>query len=86
VEKSREEKLKFRLSDYLRGELSHAGPMMSTAKAELQTPTGVGSSALILPSKPLLVCVSIRVKWAGSVSSTPRVITINGRPHDAHQP
>src|SRR5260221_14349565 len=45
--------------------LSHAGPMMSTAKAELKRPTGVGSSAwlgriigffgVIQPSRAVLV-------------------------------
>ena len=45
MEKADEKKLKNLLSDYLRSELSHAGLVMSTAKAELKALAGVGSSA-----------------------------------------
>jgi len=48
-------------------------------------PPAFDAVILILPSKPLLVCATISGNWAGSVTSTPRVITINRRPPDANQ-
>jgi hypothetical protein len=44
VEKSGEENLKNSLSDYLRGELSHAGPVDVNRAAELKPLSGVGCS------------------------------------------
>jgi hypothetical protein len=39
--------LKNPLTDYLRGELSHAGSKTVNREAELPTPTGVGSGDLL---------------------------------------
>ena len=47
MEKSRQEKLKFRLSDYLRGELRHAGPNDVNREAELERPSRVACSDLL---------------------------------------
>jgi hypothetical protein len=47
VEKSGEENLKNSLSDYLRGELSHAGPADVDREAELNPLPGVGCSELL---------------------------------------
>jgi hypothetical protein len=66
------------LTDYLRGELRHAGLVTSSATAELKARSRVACSDLILPVKPFWFLIIIWATGGECNEHSPRNITLTG--------